>query len=71
MSEEQTTALSQRLDALEAKLDAVYQSVEKTRMYFRVAMWVTIGAVVLPMLGLVFVIPAFLNSYLGALDGLL
>ena len=60
-----------RLDALEAKLDAIYQSTEKTRKYFLISAWVTIGAVVLPMLALVFIIPAFLSSYLGALDGLL
>jgi hypothetical protein len=62
---------SERLDAIESKLDAVYTSVEKTRKYFQIILWVTVAMVVLPAIGLVFVVPAFLNSYLGALDGLL
>jgi preprotein translocase subunit SecE len=62
---------SQRLDAIESKLDAVYTSVEKTRKYFQIILWVTVAMVVLPAIGLVFVVPAFLNSYLGGLDGLL
>ena len=35
-----------------------------------VVAWVTVGMIVLPALGLVFVIPMFINSYVGALGGL-
>jgi uncharacterized membrane protein YjjP (DUF1212 family) len=62
------------LQRLEAKLDAVYQSVEKTRKYFLVVMWVTIAMVVLPLIGLVFAIPTFISTYtstMQSLDGLL
>ncbi len=59
------------LQAQDAKLDAIYTSVEKTRKYFQIVMWVTIAMVVLPALGLLFVIPMFINSYLSAFDGLL
>ncbi len=62
---------SQRLDGIESKLDAIHTSVEKTRKYFQIILWVTVAMVVVPAIGLVVVIPAFLNSYLGALDGLL
>ncbi|MEK7390680.1 MAG: hypothetical protein AAB635_00910 [Patescibacteria group bacterium] len=55
----------------DAKLDAIYKSVEKTRKYFLVIVWVTIIAVVLPVIGLAFAIPSFLNVYIGSLDGLL
>ncbi len=56
-----------RLQALEVKVNAIFVSVEKTRKYFLVVLWVTIAMVVLPILGLIFVIPMFLNSYLGSM----
>jgi hypothetical protein len=34
-------------------------------------MWITVIAVVLPAIGLIFAIPAFINSYNTALQGLL
>ena len=55
----------------DAKLDAIWKSVEKTRKYFLVVIWVTVALFVLPLIGLVFAIPSFLDSYLGSLDGLL
>lgn len=60
-----------KLAQLEAKIDAIYVSVEKTRRYFQITMWVTIVVVVLPFLGLLFVIPALIDSYTTALEGLL
>lgn len=46
-----------------AKIEAIYQSVEKTRKYFTWIFWITIVAVVLPILGLVFAIPNFISTY--------
>ena len=60
-----------QLHTLEEKIDAVYVSVEKTRTYFRIILWVTLAMVVLPALGLIFAIPAFLNSYTSSFGGLL
>ncbi len=57
-----------KLEAQEAKIDAIWVSVEKSRKYFLVAMWVTLAAVLLPLLGLVFAIPAFLSTYSTALE---
>lgn len=57
-----------KLAELETKVDAVYKSAEKTRKYF---LWTIIGSVVvflLPLVGLIFVIPQFLNSLGGNLD---
>ena len=59
---------TQKLQQLDAKLDAVLVSVEKTRRYFRISMWVTIAFLVLPLIATVFVVPMFLNSYLGSFD---
>jgi hypothetical protein len=46
-----------------AKLDAIYASVEKTRKYFLMIMWISIAMVVLPMIGLLFAIPTFISTY--------
>lgn len=63
--------IQKKLVELEGKVDAVFKSVEKTRKYFLIIMWVTVIAFVLPLIGLVFALPAFLNNYLGAFNGLL
>lgn len=55
--------LQDRLAALEKKLDAVYRSAEQTRQYF---LWLIAGSVLvflLPLVGLVFAIPAFLSAF--------
>lgn len=59
------------LSVMHEKIDAIYESVEKTRKYFQIVMWVTLAMVVLPVIGLIFAIPAFLNSYTSSLEGLL
>ncbi|MBP7006639.1 MAG: hypothetical protein KBC44_01635 [Candidatus Pacebacteria bacterium] len=58
-----------KLTELEAKIDAIYSSVEKTRKYFLTIIWITVIAIVLPIIGLFFAIPSFLSSY-GSLSGL-
>lgn len=59
--------LIEKIKEHDAKLDAIWKSVEKTRKYFLMVMWVTIILFVGPLIGLAFAIPAFLNSYLGTL----
>lgn len=59
---------AQRLQTLEVKLDAVFASVEKTRRYFQITMWVTIFFLVAPLVLMAFVVPTFLNSYLGSIE---
>ncbi len=64
------TNIVQRLDALEKKIDLIYASVEKTKKYF---LWTLISSAIiflLPLVGLVFAIPAFLSSYSGMIDSL-
>lgn len=62
--------IQKRLAEQEAKLDAIYTSVEKTRKYFVVVFWITVVTLVLPMVGLVFAIPSFLKMF-GDVQGLL
>lgn len=49
------------------KLDAIYKSVEKTRKYFMWTLIISLLVIVLPLIGLVFAIPAFLGT-LGTFD---
>ncbi|KKR78941.1 MAG: hypothetical protein UU24_C0021G0010 [Candidatus Nomurabacteria bacterium GW2011_GWA2_40_9] len=62
--------LKKQLEEQIVKIDAIYKSVEKTRKYFVTMLWVTLGAVILPLIGLAFAIPAFLNNYVGTLTDL-
>ena len=63
--------LNKKLEQQDQKLNAIYVSVEKTRKYFLAIIWITVIAFVLPLIGLIFVVPTFLKSYLGNLEGLI
>lgn len=55
----------EKIQEIDKKLDAIYRSVEKTRKYFKWTMIITIVVVVLPLIGLLFVIPSFMSLYSG------
>ena len=61
---------SQKILALEQKIDAIYVSVEKTRKYFFWTMILTIAFFVLPLIGIAFVLPSFMSNYLGQINSL-
>ena len=63
--------IQNKLNKQDEKLDAIYKSVEKTRKYFLIIIWITIIAFVLPLIAMIFVIPSFMSSYMGSLEGLL
>ena len=48
-----------------------YKSVEKTRKYFLYTAIATVLMFILPLIGLIIIIPVFLDSYLGSLEGLI
>jgi len=54
--------ISNKFEALEKKIDAIYSSVEKTRKYFLLTLVITAAMIVLPILGLIIVIPIFLSN---------
>jgi len=59
-----------KIAELERKVDAIYESVEKTR---KILMWtgiITIAVIILPLIAMMFVIPSFISSYTSALSGL-
>jgi hypothetical protein len=53
--------LLQKLEAQDQKIDLIYESVEKTRKYFLWTMIGTLVTFVLPLIGLMFALPAFIN----------
>ncbi|MDD5750115.1 MAG: hypothetical protein PHU56_00460 [Candidatus Pacebacteria bacterium] len=65
-----TDDIIKKLEEQEAKVDAIYRSVEKTRKYFLITLIVSIVFIVLPLVALAFIIPSFLNTITGASLGL-
>jgi hypothetical protein len=63
--------IEQRLTNQEEKIEAILTSVKKTERYFKITFWVTIIMFVLPLLGLVLIVPMFVSSYLSAFEGLI
>jgi t-SNARE complex subunit (syntaxin) len=61
--------LQKKIEEQGVKIDAIYKSVEKTRKYFLIIIWVTVIAVIIPIIGLLFAIPAFMNNYVNVLGG--
>jgi hypothetical protein len=61
----------QKIERLEQKIDKIYISVEKTRKYFFWTGVITLAIIILPLIGLLFVLPAFMNNYVGSIEGLL
>lgn len=55
-----------KLAEQDRKLELIYQSVEKTRKYFLWTLIATIVAFFLPLIGLLFAVPFFLNTLSSA-----
>lgn len=54
--------LEKRLAALEQKIDATYKEAHRTQLYMKWTAIITIAMIVLPLIGLAFVIPQYLNT---------
>ena len=63
-------SIKEQLEAQAQKIDAIYESVEKTRKYFQIILWATVIMFVLPMVGLMFIIPSFIETYTTSISGL-
>ncbi len=53
----------EKFRGMEEKVDKIYKSVEKTRKYLKWTFITTLVFFVLPLVGLVFAIPSFLDTY--------
>jgi type II secretory pathway component PulF len=60
-----------KIQEQDEKLNKIFTSVEKTRKYFQIIMWITVAMVVLPAIGLIFIIPSFINTYTSTLESLI
>ena len=58
------------LETLSSKLDAIYTSTEKTRIYFKWTLIATLVTFALPLLIALFVVPSFIASYTQTLSSL-
>jgi len=62
--------LAAKLDAIAEKADAAYRAAESTRKYLFWTGVVTVALIVLPLIALAFVVPSFISSYTGTLNGI-
>lgn len=60
------TEILQKLQTQDEKLELIYQSVEKTRKYFLWTLIATVVMFVLPLIGLMFAVPFFINTLSSA-----
>lgn len=70
MDEQPNQQLDERLARLETRINAIFISVEKTRKYFLWTMIITVAVIVLPLIGMAFVIPKVISSYATMFSGL-
>ncbi len=54
--------LEKRLATLEQKIDATFKVADKTRKYMLWTGIITVAMIILPLIGLAFVIPQYLNT---------
>ncbi|MCA9357772.1 hypothetical protein KC902_00740 [Candidatus Kaiserbacteria bacterium] len=52
----------EQINEIERKVAAIYVSVEKTRKYMLITAWVTLAVIVLPLVGLLFAVPALIKT---------
>jgi len=60
-----------KIAEVERKIDEIYISVEKTRKMILWTAIITVAVIVLPLIGMLFVIPSFIENYTTALNGLM
>jgi len=60
--------IKKRLDAQDEWLQKIFVSVEKTRKYFLWTMIITLAVVILPLLGLLIIVPNFIDNYSSTLN---
>lgn len=58
-----TDQLDSKIEALEEKIDELQRSVDKIRKIFLWTVIISLAVFILPLVGLLFVIPQFLSNY--------
>jgi type IV secretory pathway component VirB8 len=57
--------IQEQLNRQEEKINKIYISVEKTRKYFQIILWATVIMFVLPIIGIIMVVPSMIKTYSG------
>lgn len=57
--------LIKKIDDLERKIDESTRQLNKLRRYFLWTLIISVAAIILPLIGLIFLIPKFLSYYQG------
>ena len=57
-----------RIEAQDKKLEEIYNSIEKMRKYVLIKFIITIIIIVLPLIGISFILPKFLNILSGNIE---
>lgn len=60
--QEQLDRIEKQMADMQVKMDEMYQSSEKIRKYMLWGFWITVGTILVPLLILPLLIPAFLGS---------
>jgi len=60
--------LDQKIEALEKKMDELQRSIDKLRKIFLWIIIITAALFILPLIGLLFVLPQFLSNYSSVLQ---
>ena len=59
----ETSALEERLAAMDQKLDLVYVSTQRIYKFFLIFLIGSVVMLVLPVIGLMFAVPSFISTY--------
>ena len=59
-----------KIEEQDKKLEEIYRSVEKMRKYFLWTLIVTVAVIILPLIGILLLIPKFLSTISGSDLGL-
>jgi len=61
---------NEKIEAISQRVEEIYVSVEKTRKYFLWTLIISVATIILPLIGLAFVIPFFLRTLSSSLNGI-
>jgi len=54
-----------KIEAQDKKLEEIYNSIEKMRKYFLWTLIITVAVIILPLIGILLIVPSFLNTLSG------
>lgn len=52
----------QKISEMDEKINKIYSSVESTRKYFLLTLIITVLAIIIPLIGMAFIVPYILNN---------